>query len=267
LRNGVLPAPVDPAGGATLQRPRVYSAEGTALFTSEQRSDNSEGVIGVWDAEDGYRRYDEFPSGGVGPHDLRLMPDGDTLVVANGGIATDPTDRRKLNIAEMRPNLTFLSLAGVISDVVELDRGLYRNSIRHLAVRSDGLVAYAMQWEGEAGAALPLVGLHRRGEAPVMAEAPHLDELAMQGYAGSVAFAGGGSEVAITSPRGGRMHRFSDAGRFLGSVSRADICGLAPLGRGYLASDGLGGLLSVADGVPTLLDHGIHTWDNHIVAL
>lgn len=245
----------------------VYSADGSALLTSEQRSDTSEGVIGVWDAEDGYTRYDEFPSGGIGPHDLRLMPDGETLVVANGGIATDPTDRRKLNIADMRPNLTYLSLEGAISDTVELDRGLFRNSIRHLAVRSDGLVAFAMQWEGEAGVAPPLLGLHRTGEAPVLAEAPHEDELAMQGYAGSVAIAGGGSEVAITSPRGGRMHRFSDAGRFLGVLSRADICGLAPLERGYLASDGLGGLLSVADGVPTLLGHGTHAWDNHIVAL
>lgn len=52
----------------------AFSADGKALFTSEQRSDTSEGVIGVWDAEAGYTRYDEFPSGGIGPHDLRRMP-------------------------------------------------------------------------------------------------------------------------------------------------------------------------------------------------
>jgi uncharacterized protein len=245
----------------------VFSTDGAALFTSEQRSDTSEGVIGIWDAKAGYTRYDEFPSGGIGPHDLRLMPDGEALVVANGGIATDPTDRRKLNIPTMRPNLTYLSLSGSLRDQVELEPDLRQDSIRHLAVRRDGLVGFAMQWEGEPGVAPPLLGLHRMGESPVLAQAPLADELAMQGYAGSVTFSGDGSEIAITSPRGGRLHRFSDAGTFLGAVSRADVCGLAPMGNGYLASDGLGGLISIAQAGPTPLARVDCAWDNHIVSL
>tara|TARA_R110002110_G_scaffold21148_1_gene84262 strand:- start:173 stop:877 length:705 start_codon:yes stop_codon:yes gene_type:complete len=134
-----------PPDGRQFNGHGVFSADGAALFTSEQRSDTSEGVIGVWDARAGYSRYDEFPSGGIGPHDLRLMPDGDTLVVANGGIATDPTDRRKLNLPTMRPNLTYLSLSGSIREQVELEAELRRNSIRHLAVRQDGLIGFAMQ--------------------------------------------------------------------------------------------------------------------------
>lgn len=245
----------------------VFSADGTVLFTSEQRSDTSEGVIGVWDARAGYTRHDEFPSGGIGPHDLRLMPDGETLVVANGGIATDPTDRRKLNLPTMRPNLTYLSQSGSIRDRIELEAELRQNSIRHLAVRHDGLVGFAMQWEGELGAATPLLGLHRMGDAPVLAYAPLADELAMQGYAGSVAFSGKGSEIAITSPRGGRLHRFADDGAFLGALSRADVCGLAPMGGGYLASDGLGGLISIDPSGPAPLARVDCAWDNHIVAL
>ncbi|MBX9738657.1 MAG: DUF1513 domain-containing protein [Beijerinckiaceae bacterium] len=223
--------------------------------------------MGVWDAAGGYTRYDEFPSGGIGPHDLRLMPDGDTLVVANGGIATDPTDRRKLNVPAMRPNLTYLSLSGSTREQVELEDDLRQNSIRHLAVRHDGLVGFAMQREGEPGSATPLLGLHRMGNAPLLAEAPIADELAMQGYAGSVAFSGDGSEIAITSPRGGRVHRFSDDGVFLAALSRADVCGLAPMDRGYLASDGLGGLISISTTVPTPLARADCAWDNHIVAL
>jgi len=245
----------------------VFSGDGAALFTSEQRSDTSEGVIGVWDARAGYTRYDEFPSGGIGPHDLRLMPDADTLVVANGGIATDPSDRRKLNLPTMRPNLTYLSLSGSIREQVEMEAELRQNSIRHLAVRHDGLIGFAMQWEGEPGAAPPLLGLHRMGETPVLAEAPFSDELAMQGYAGSVAFSGDGDEIAITSPRGGRVHRFSDDGAFLAALSRADVCGLAPLGRGYLASDGLGGLISIGSTTPAPLGRAECAWDNHIVTL
>lgn len=245
----------------------VFSADGAALFTSEQRSDTSEGVIGVWDAAGGYTRYDEFPSGGIGPHDLRLMPDAETLIVANGGIATDPTDRRKLNVPTMRPNLKYLSLSGSTREQVELEEDLRQNSIRHLAVRHDGLVGFAMQWEGEPGSATPLLGLHRMGNAPLLAEAPLADELAMQGYAGSVAFSGDGSEIAITSPRGGRVHRFSDDGVFLAALSRADVCGIAPMDRGYLASDGLGGLISISTTVPTPLARADCAWDNHIVAL
>lgn len=241
-----------------------------ALFIARgplQLLDTSEGVIGVWDAAGGYTRYDEFPSGGIGPHDLRLMPDAETLIVANGGIATDPTDRRKLNVPTMRPNLTYLSLSGSTREQVELEEDLRQNSIRHLAVRHDGLVGFAMQWEGEPGSATPLLGLHRMGNAPLLAEAPLADELAMQGYAGSVAFSGDGSEIAITSPRGGRVHRFSDDGVFLAALSRADVCGIAPMDRGYLASDGQGGLISISTTVPTPLARADCAWDNHIVAL
>jgi len=265
-RGGVLHR-LSPPEGRQFNGHGVFAADGAVLFTSEQVNDGSDGVIGIWDVGAGYTRAGEMASGGIGPHDLRLMPDGATLVVANGGIATDPTDRRKLNIAVMRPNLSYLSLSGTILDRIELDQALRQTSIRHLAVRADGLVGVAMQSEGEAGAAPPLLALHRRGGAVHLAEAPLADELAMQGYAGSVAFSGEGDELAITSPRGGRLHRFSDTGTFLGALSRADVCGLAPLGAGYLASDGLGGLLSVSPRGAVPLARRTCAWDNHVVAL
>ncbi|WP_294607550.1 DUF1513 domain-containing protein [uncultured Roseovarius sp.] len=265
-RGGVLHR-LTPPEGRQFNGHGVFSADGTVLFTSEQRSDTSEGIIGVWDTAAGYTRHDEFPSGGLGVHDLRLMPGGETLVVANGGIATDATDRTKLNVATMRPNLTYQTISGSILDQVELERDLWQNSIRHLAIRHDGFVGFAMQWEGQDGAATPLLGLHRRGNPPRLAEAPLGDELAMQGYAGSIAFSGDGTQIAITSPRGGRLHRFSTEGAFLGAVSRADICGLAPMRGGYLASDGLGGLIAIDATGPTPLARVDCAWDNHIVAL
>jgi hypothetical protein len=101
-----------PPAGRQFNGHGVYSETGAVLFTSEQVSDTSDGVIGIWDVEAGYVRAGEMRTGGIGPHDLRLMPGGETLVVANGGIATGPTDRRKLNLPTMRPNLTYLSLSG-----------------------------------------------------------------------------------------------------------------------------------------------------------
>jgi hypothetical protein len=277
-RPGAYALVIDCATGAVLSRltpPEgqqfnghgVFVEGGAVLATSEQDRDTSVGVIGLWDVAAGYRRMGEIVSHGIGPHDLRLMPDGRTLVVANGGIATDPTDRTKLNLDTMRPNLAYVGLDGTLLEMVEPDPDLWQNSIRHLAVRADGLVGFAMQWEGAAGAGTPLLGLHRLGDLPRFASAPLGDELVMQGYAGSIAFSGNGEEVAITSPRGGRLHRFSASGEFLGAVSRADVCGLAAHPEGFLASDGFGGLIAVtADGARPLAATD-HAWDNHVAFL
>ncbi len=245
----------------------VFARDGGLLFTVEQSRGTSDGVIGIWDVEGGYSRIGEMPSHGIGPHDLRLMPDGQTLIVANGGIATDPTDRTKLNLDTMQPNLAYIATDGTLIERIELAPDLRQNSIRHLAVRADGLVGFAMQWEGAEGTAPPLLGLHQRGGGPVLASAPMGEELAMQGYAGSIAFSGDGAEVAITSPRGGRIHRFGADGAFLGAVSRSDVCGLARHPRGFLASDGLGGLLLIEGGEAHIAARSDVAWDNHVVCL
>ncbi|GGD23157.1 DUF1513 domain-containing protein [Sinisalibacter lacisalsi] len=245
----------------------VYIDGGATLVTVEQMAEGSAGRIGLWDVASGYTRIDGFATHGIGPHDVRLMPDGRTLVVANGGIETDPTDRTKLNLDTMCPNLAYLGAGGDLLEKVELDQELAQNSIRHLAVASDGRVGFAMQWEGEPGMGWPLLGLHRRGERPVLAEAPLADELAMKGYAGSVAFSADESEIAITSPRGGRLNRFAPDGRFVAAEAREDVCGIAPHPDGFIASDGLGGLIALGcEGARPLARHEC-AWDNHIVPL
>lgn len=260
-------AELAPPEGRQFNGHGFYIDGGATLLTVEQEASGSAGRIGVWDVASGYTRIGEIPTHGIGPHDARLMPDGRTLVVANGGIETDPTDRTKLNIPGMQPSLVYLSVAGDLLEEVRLAPELHQNSIRHLAVRPDGLVAFAMQWEGEPGMAWPLLGLHRRGAAPVLAEAPVGDELAMKDYAGSIAFSADGAEVAISSPRGGRLHRFTAEGGFIAAQARDDVCGLAAHPDGFMASDGFGGLISVGpSGAHPLAQHDL-SWDNHIVAL
>lgn len=244
----------------------VFIAGGDLLVTTEQRAADSAGLLGFWSAADGYRRIGEWPTGGIGPHEVVRLAD-DTLVVGNGGIATDPSDRRKLNIPAMRPNLAYLSSGGALLERVELDRDLHFNSIRHLAVGQGGLVGFAMQWEGDPAEAVPLLGLHRRGENPVLASAPEAEQRVMQGYAGSIAFDRAGGEVAITSPRGGRLHRFDAGGTFLGAVRRADACGLAGLRGGFLVTDGGGGVLMAQGAAITPLGLRARNWDNHVIAL
>ena len=75
-------------------------------MTSEVVVEGAAGRIGLWEVQN-FCRIGEWDSGGIGPHDLKLLPEG-RLVIANGGIKTDPSDRTKLNLGDMRPNLTIL---------------------------------------------------------------------------------------------------------------------------------------------------------------
>ncbi|MDR5652526.1 DUF1513 domain-containing protein [Ruixingdingia sedimenti] len=236
----------------------AFSADGTLLMTSEVVAESSAGRIGLWETS-GFTRVGEWDSGGIGPHDLKRLPDG-RIVVANGGIATDPQDRSKLNLDTMRPNLAFLSDRGAVEDLVELPPDLHRNSIRHLALLPDG-VAFAMQWEGDPAEPVPLLGLWRNG-AVRLCEPDPAEMFTMQGYAGSIAAVAG--KVAISSPRGGAVMVFAADGRPLATHRRADICGLAPLDGDFIASDGGGGLWRVAEALHPLRAAPL-AWDNHIV--
>ena len=70
-------------------------------------------------------------------------------MIANGGIDTHPdTGRTKLNIPTMQPNLSYVE-NGTVTEVATLADAFNKNSIRHLAVRQNGDVAFGMQWQGD----------------------------------------------------------------------------------------------------------------------
>ncbi|MCC0078497.1 MAG: DUF1513 domain-containing protein [Rhodobacter sp.] len=251
---------LSPPDGMQFNGHGAFTEDGRTLYTVEQRAADSVGFLGLWDAD--YRRLGQIETGGIGPHEMLRLP-GDGLVVANGGIATAPDDRTKLNVPEMAPNLSYID-GDSITETVALPPDLHFNSIRHLA-HGAGVTAFAMQWEGDDRPQVPLLGLHRRGEAPLLVGAPAAEQARMQGYAASCAYSGG--EFAVTSPRGNRLHRFAPDGRFLGATERSDVCGLAPCDGGFLTTDGRGGILSVQDGVARALGLRDRAWDNHVVTL
>jgi hypothetical protein len=248
----------------------AFSSDGTILYTTENDLETLEGRIGLWDAGNSYARIGDIPSGGIGPHDLLRLPGTETLVVANGGMATHPDSGRvTLNLATMRPNLAYVEPDGVQVEMVELPLEMRRNSIRHLAVAEDGLVAAAMQWQGPEADHPPLLFTHRRGEEPRLMAASESEQRLLDHYAGSVAISGDGREIAITSPRGGRLHRFlRQDGSFLGSVAIPDVCGVArhPLG-GFLITSGTGGAGPLAGRRPAGVIHEGRNWDNHVIAV
>lgn len=238
----------------------AFTEDGTRLFTVEQRAEDSAGFLGIWDAD--WCRVGQIATQGIGPHEVLRLP-GDVFAVANGGIATDPGDRTKLNLPEMAPSLVYVE-AGAVVEQVALEPALHFNSIRHLAW-DQGVLAFAMQWEGDPAQVVPLLGLHRRGETPLLAAADGAEQALMRGYAASCASSGG--EVAITGPRGGRLHRFDLSGRFLGATRREDVSGVAPCPGGFVTTDGAGGVLRVSGGVARPLGLRPRAWDNHIVTL
>ncbi len=242
--------------------------DGDTLCTPENDFEAGHGVVGLWSRKAGYVRTGEFTSGGIGPHDLKRLPERDVLVVANSGILTHPDHgREKLNLDTMTPNLTYLEPSGAILDQIELEAGLHLNSIRHLDILPDGTVAFAMQWQGEFHDFEPLSGLHKRGSAPRLLEAPAGRQAAPKGYAGSVSWNEGGDLVAISSPRGGEVHFFDRSGEFTGHWRRADVCGLRALGRDFLATDGNGALHRISPQGGTPLARTELAWDNHIVTV
>ena len=253
-----------PPDGRQFNGHGMFAIDGEVLLTSEVVAETSEGRIGVWRYPD-FRRIGEWASGGIGPHDIKRLPDGQ-LVVANGGIQTDPQDRSKLNIEQMRPNLTVLTTDGQIAARAELPPDLRQNSIRHLAVNSQGQIAFAMQWEGDPAEAVPQLGLWQAGSEPVLCPPRPAEALRMRGYAGSIAMTERGV-IGITSPRGGVVMMHDASGRHLATHSRADICGIAASGSAFLASDGGGALWSCSADEVRLLGTDGPRWDNHIVQI
>lgn len=244
-----------------------FSADGTLLFTTENHYEAGEGVIGVWDAANGYKRLGGFYSGGIGPHDMVVMPGAQTMAIANGGIETHPdTGRTKLNLPTMAPNLTYCDLDGKILEQVELPDSFRKNSIRHLAARPDGLVAFAMQWQGDKADHPPLLGLHKRGTAPRLLSAPDPEQARMQGYAGSVAFSPDGAQVAITSPRGSGLHRFDvSAGELVDAFALEDVCGLGTGFSELIYTTGTGQIGHLTRSGVKQVSHPSCQWDNHLV--
>lgn len=249
----------------------IFSSDGKLMLASENHYEEGRGVLGVYDVAAGCRRIGEFASGGVGPHDVVLMPDGQTLCVANGGILTHPDyDGIKLNLDEMAPSLAYVDLhSGELVEQARLAPDLHRLSIRHLIVDAYGAVWFGCQYEGEPADRPPLVGRHRRGEEPVLFAGPAETLRALDNYVGSVAVDLSGEIVATSSPLGGLITYWDAAtGRNLGQTPLADGCGVAPLERGgILATSGRGTIAAVdvaGHRLQPLAQQPGTGWDNHL---
>ena len=252
----------------------AFSPDGAFLYTSENRFEDGAGVIGVWEAARGWRRAGEWPSHGVGPHEIRMSGQGTMLAVANGGIRTHPdTGRAKLNLDTMAPSLAIVDTAdGRLVRSASLGPRLHRLSIRHLDTDRDGRIVVAMQHQGARTDPVPLVAFERGGRiAPAPVPAGMIRR--MRGYAGSVSFDGSGGYAAASHPQAGIVSLWAvRSARLLAVAALDDVCGVAPgTGAGSFIATGADGRIAGIDartGKSTILarSDGSH-WDNHLLAL
>ena len=247
----------------------VFSSNGRLLYATEIDEVTDAGLIGIYDATASYQRVGEFPSHGVGPHDLTLSADGKALVLANGGLRTDAVSARDVLVAgDQAPNLVRIDLAASrLINKLELPGELHKLSIRHLAARADGTVAFGCQHQGDVEEMPQLVGLLSPSGKLQLLESPESALARMKNYVGSVSFNADGTLLAATSPHGSQVMLWSmQDGRYVDSITKTDVCGIAPLGASFLASSGNSGVeaLSRIGQAPALLGF---IWDNHLLQL
>jgi len=248
----------------------IFSADGRLLYTTENDFEAGQGIIGVWDATDNYRWIGEFQSYGIGPHDLALLDDGLTLVVANGGTETHPeTGRQILNLAEMAPSLVYINAqTGDLIERAELPKSRHQLSIRHLSVANHNRVVFGCQYKGPAQHIQPLIGLHDRGGQIRLAHGPQDVLVGLKNYIGSVGVDRSGEIVAASSPRGNIITFWAASdGRYLGKRDLKDGCGIAPThkqGRFLLTSgQGVAALGGVNAHASQTVKQFQTRWDNH----
>ncbi|MDQ5769478.1 DUF1513 domain-containing protein [Thiothrix subterranea] len=266
--------PISATAGRHFNGHGCLSAAGDALFTTENAYDEKRGVLGIRDSKT-FQHLGEYDTFGLDPHDVQLMPDGKTLVIANGGIEQHPDfGRRKLNLDTMQPSLVYLDAqtGKKIAEYRLPDRHL---SIRHLIATADGSVGVALQYEGN---------LYRQQPASLVAWQPHGGELQLldistadvalfNGYMADLAYDPQQQILAVSSPRGNHTSFWSTRERrFLHAHSLPEPSGIAflPQQQQFLVSDATGGIHrfpSTLQPAPASLLHQFpdKRWDNHLV--
>lgn len=264
-QTGALLRPIAPPTNRVLCGHGVYSADGRRLFTSENDFPHGRGCIGVYAADAKYKRIAELPSHGVGPHELVMLSDGHTLLIANGGILTHPdSGRAKLNLDRMDPNLAWVdSRDGRLLHHWRPPADWHQLSVRHLDVNQRGAIAVAMQYQGTADQHPPLIALLQQNGIGRLLVAPDPIQGELRNYCGSVRWSRDGAYFAVSSPRGGRVTEWAVDGTFIRQYRQTDACGIVADEQGFWVSDG-GGRLRHYPSSDRGLAFGNLRWDNHL---
>lgn len=247
----------------------VFHKDGEWLYATENdTSDPGRGVLGVYRLQgEQLMRSSELSTHGIGPHQLLWLPDGETLVVANGGIRTEADSRVEMNLDAMASSLVLMRRDGSLISKEQLPERM--NSVRHMAVASDGSVVTGQQYMGDTSDAVPLLAIKRPGQSFQHFPVADAQRQLMSQYTASVAIHSDLRLLALTAPRGNRVFIWDlDSAELRLDAPLADCAGVGAVADGFVVSSGVGRCRlydcrsAQISSQPLQLPAGL--WDNHL---
>jgi uncharacterized protein len=238
-----------------------FSPDGSILYASENDFDQNRGVIGLYDARDGFRRIGEYNARGIGTHDMTISDDGKMIIIANGGIETHPDfGRTKLNLDAMEPSLVLLDAAtGRLIQKHGLAKNLSQLSTRHVDLGRDGRIWFACQYEGPRNALPPLIGHFSKGDDLTFIDLPDETTARLANYVGAIAVNRRDAVIGVTSPNGNVAVTLDEkTGKVLRETTLSEAAGVAAAAEGVVTSSYSGRFGTATSAV---------AWDQHIVRL
>lgn len=247
----------------------VIHKDGEWLYTTENdTTEPGRGLLGVYRFNNERLEHaGELSTHGIGPHQVSWLPDGETLVVANGGIRTEAESRVEMNLNAMEPSLVLMRRDGTLLSKEALAQPM--NSVRHLAIASDGTIVSGQQFMGPADETAQLLAIKRPGQ-PFQAFAVADEQLhAMAHYTASVAIHDKFRLVALTAPRANRLFIWDlDSGTVRLDAPLPDCAGVGAVTEGFVVTSGQGRCRfydcrqTPLIAQPLQLPAGL--WDNHL---
>lgn len=184
-----------------------YSLDGQTLFSTETELDGLNGLIGIRNSRD-LAYLGEFPTYGKEPHECKLIDGGKTLVVTNGGGASQGAP----------PTVTYIDInSQQLLEKIELSNAKLNTG--HLAISDKGeLVVISAPRVGLANTSLGGVSIRPEGGQLQSIARPQRVTQRMRGEALSVAIDTASGIAAVTHPDGGMITFWSIADRSLRKV-------------------------------------------------
>ena len=219
----------------------VIHKSGDWLYATENDTiDPGRGLLGVYRFEgEGLVHAGEISTHGIGPHQVSWMPDGETLIVANGGIRTEAESRVAMNLDAMEPSLVLMQRDGMLLSKDTLAQPM--NSVRHLGVASDGTIVTGQQFMGPSHESSELLAIKRPGQPFVAFPVAEQQLQAMAHYTASVAVHNELRLVALTAPRGNRFFIWDlDSAALRLDAPLPDCAGVGAVANGFVVTSGQG---------------------------
>jgi hypothetical protein len=228
LQNDQLAHRVSAGKGRHFYGHGTYSWDGNWPYLAENDFETVRGLLGVYDVMNGYVKSHEMDSGGVGPHELVLVPDTNLLIVANGRLQKHPdTGRAILNRDSFLSNIVHIDLK-LRRIVSQKSAPRQRQSLRHIDVdRHKNTYIGAQELDGQISGD-PLVSMLQPTGQYLTVDVPSDGWGVFRGYIGSICADKKQTILGASSPKAVIIGFWATNDlRYLGKVDIKDACGLA----------------------------------------